>query len=1079
MQLTAIVGDTFKQVSKGLFDKLKQINNKDLSATHYLIVPDRASLSCERELVSVCGGSFNIQVLTLRRLASKFVATTQYLSKQGALLVLHQIIKDNAKSLTCLHSCSAARLAESVYEVICSLKYNRIKPNSVSAQNLKGNLKAKFADIMLLYEKYENYLGGAIADSADKMEMFSDALDNNPKLKNAYFYFKDFDNYSAQEVAILRKLTQFSKGVTVAVPTKNEAEEKRILYLNDIFDTLLLIAQGLAIKLEVIAANNKLSDFSNHISQNMFLMQPQTSQTNLVNICACKNVSEEVTALAVALSKHVRSGGRYRDFTVIATDTQVYSACIEEIFSRSNIPFYIDKGMPLAEHALAQQIFNFVDLSLSGQTVRQVVAYTKNIFFQDAKPIEVFAFDVYCRKYNPSRRFGKIFELGKNDAEFVSAERVRERFAGEISVGTLGQKDLCKNFVCQIEKFLAHIKAKEKLEALADKQAQNNATVNAAVTRQVWDKLLMAFEEIVATVGEKVWELEEFSQALQRVLYSINLSALPPKVDIVEISDMSKARNHLIKHLWVLGAVDKMFPIVKADTKLLSDANLRQLKEQGVELNPNIRLENARENFSVFNLLCEPSESLSITYNMVTQKGKASAPSSAVVELERLFGQTALDLQGAFCKEEARYKIVKTLRKFTDGTLDDLSAISAQYHALDEKLENLVHTQSPVKKIKDVNLLDSGVVGITTLESYYSCPYACFLGKTLRLRKITKFDLEANRLGELLHLVLEKFVNGYSEDMTDSQIENCIQKAIRLALENDFVKAAKENSVLRLMLNRLKEESRQICLFIANTIKNSSFKPYKCEYNFKDFVVNVDGVKISLGGRIDRIDVCDDEFFVLDYKSGSKVDFYPKDLYTGKKLQLLSYLIAAGKKLGKKPVGFYYLRLRYSYDGNLSYVGKTLSDKKVISKIDNNFATSGKSQVLRLRKKNDGELYAGNHLPREELQGCLTYTKIMIRQAIKNLINGDISILPLADVCKFCDYSDICSFGDLFVVPKRSCNNVVDEQMIASIGEEFAHLAEGFDEASGYINGESVFEEEDFYCDEEDDESDDVEVDDD
>ena len=80
---------------------LKRVDKSNLDVMHTIIVPDRASLEMERLILQEIGGSFNVQVLTFRRLASRILPKYEYLSKQAGIMALAGIIQDNKPNLKC------------------------------------------------------------------------------------------------------------------------------------------------------------------------------------------------------------------------------------------------------------------------------------------------------------------------------------------------------------------------------------------------------------------------------------------------------------------------------------------------------------------------------------------------------------------------------------------------------------------------------------------------------------------------------------------------------------------------------------------------------------------------------------------------------------------------------------------------------------------------------------------------------------------------------------------------------------------------------------------------------------------
>lgn len=85
---------TMKDASRFVTESLKYVDKRNLSVMHTVIVPDRASLEAERQVLAALGGSFNVQVRTFRRLAADILPKFDYLSKQAGIMALSGIIRD-------------------------------------------------------------------------------------------------------------------------------------------------------------------------------------------------------------------------------------------------------------------------------------------------------------------------------------------------------------------------------------------------------------------------------------------------------------------------------------------------------------------------------------------------------------------------------------------------------------------------------------------------------------------------------------------------------------------------------------------------------------------------------------------------------------------------------------------------------------------------------------------------------------------------------------------------------------------------------------------------------------------------
>ena len=132
--ITIYKSNNMKDASNFVIDTIKRVDKRNLSVTHTIIVPDRASLEAERQLLQAVGGSFNAQVRTFRRLAKDILPEYEYLSKQAGIMALHGIIQDNRDKLTCyVKGVDTAGFVQDAYDTISIMKYCRITPQSLSS----------------------------------------------------------------------------------------------------------------------------------------------------------------------------------------------------------------------------------------------------------------------------------------------------------------------------------------------------------------------------------------------------------------------------------------------------------------------------------------------------------------------------------------------------------------------------------------------------------------------------------------------------------------------------------------------------------------------------------------------------------------------------------------------------------------------------------------------------------------------------------------------------------------------------------------------------------------------------------
>ena len=229
-------------------------------------------------------------------------------------------------------------------------------------------------------------------------------------------------------------------------------------------------------------------------------------------------------------------------------------------------------------------------------------------------------------------------------------------------------------------------------------------------------------------------------------------------------------------------------------------------------------------------------------------------------------------------------------------------------------------------------------------------------------------------------------------------------------------------------------------------LRKGSFVPESFELSFRHAdqleSVNValsEQEKMRLQGRIDRIDVAEDEervyVKVIDYKSGNK-KFDLAALYYGLQLQLVVYMNAAMEMEKKKhknkqvvpaallyyhiddpsvesPVELTQEEIDEQISGQLRMNGVVNSAPHIVELLDKTM--EGRSAVIPVERKKDGSLSARSSvLTGEELTIVSDYVSRKITQIGREILDGSISLNPYEkgkeEACTYCAYKKVCGF---------------------------------------------------------------------
>lgn len=391
--------------------------------------------------------------------------------------------------------------------------------------------------------------------------------------------------------------------------------------------------------------------------------------------------------------------------------------------------------------------------------------------------------------------------------------------------------------------------------------------------------------------------------------------------------------------------------------------------------------------------------------------------------------------------------------------------ISEKDLKIDEKPKNILYLDKINK-----NLINLNKFSASSLENYFVCPNKFLYKEILKLNKIEPLKLDARVFGNIVHEcayklaqeifkqkqenidknllttnetfinqseiknnenikdkdfnksnyaikneinIIEKKENEIDEKIENNTQENYLIDLNKINIENliesvfnsdKYINYKKlENSVE--IFNNLKEEIKKLFVFIVNQQNNSSFKISRAEHKF-NFTFN----NILFSGFVDRIDETEDEFIVIDYKTGStKIDYF--EIIFGKKVQLILYAKILEEVLNKKCAGVYYLSVNDDFSTNdklkIYLNGITKNADNNIFKLDN------------LVSKEDGiksEYFDFNEkfiLSPTQFENLLNKIFEKVLDAINKIKSGEFgaNVLMLSEkcACEYCDYAEICN----------------------------------------------------------------------
>ena len=667
-----ITSNTSRGAYNGVIAQLK----RNLDGENVVIAPDRYTASVEKGLLTSLhiDGTVNVNVMSFTRLANRLLGkdVKKCLTPEGSVMLIGKVINDCKDKLNYYGKVANAEgFANELYAALTAIRNSGITSTQLLANKdkMSPSLRAKAEDISMIYEGYLSALEGKHSDSSTRLYTLAQyILDNPQSVATTHFYCTDIYDFSHPEFEILKGLAKNALSLTIGVPSGYDNPNKRI-YPDRLISQLKGIAEG---RVEIERADEQLSPAINAISTKLFAYISTDADSiapsgGKVALRVAKDRHDEVMALAMDVSRSVRDGGRYRDFEVYASDLDAYKNELKSVFSRYNIPFFIDRKELLSEQAKVRYVLDAIACVQGGFKMRDVFNFVKNPLFirkLDGGDDAVFLFENYCLKYNIEySRFHSPFTIVETskyknsqnngftydktadkvskltfEKENAIPEYVRERLIETLS--PLKNKTLnIKEHVQSVRTLLSHI---DEAWATYVDELSGISGYFRKCAEQVDGKLSSVLDEIDGVLDVQI-DFSGFAGIFSSMIKTLKIALVPTYLDCVFIGD-DDSRFSGEKHLHVLGANNGSIPKVSTGGAVISSRDEKALHGMGVEITPNEKQKSLASMYFVLDLFKKPQGKLTVSY-CEGGEGGAMRPSTVIYELSNMLHENGKPLE--------------------------------------------------------------------------------------------------------------------------------------------------------------------------------------------------------------------------------------------------------------------------------------------------------------------------------------------------------------------------------------------------------------------------------------------------
>ncbi len=809
-----------------------------------------------------------------------------------------------------------------------------------------------------------------------------------------------------------------------------------------------------------------------------------------------KNPEEEMEFVLGTMEELVRRHGlRYRDMAIVTGDLASYGRIAARQLEQAGIPYFMDQKKSILENPMVELLRAAVEAARDF-SYENVFRYLKTGLVYDRG--EAACYSRQEARQQASRMENYVRALGINgwkrwneswEATFLGAENLNLEELNRFRLWVLEPLTLLRQAMSAkdatiatmtegLKAYMERMELKEKLQEYQEYFSGRGSFGDENLAReyaQVYDLVMELLDRLTGLLGDEKVDRKTYGQILDAGFEEIQVGTIPATIDQVTVGDITRSRLDGVKALFFVGVNDQIVPQRKRGGSLLTDRDREFFKLHRMELAPTAREESCMQKFYLYLMLTKPSGRLYLTYGEAGADGKAQRPSILIGEVRKLFPDLTVlkdweNRRPVYTMRDGKSRLTEGLARYRDSREEgkewageeqflELCRYFLKSEEQREVLKYLAegafysYREKGIGKAAARALYGPVLQGsVTRMEQYASCAYAHFLRYGLELMERREYRLEAVDVGNLFHQSIDLCFRKVKEEgkdwrtLTDQERNDLAKKCVSQVTQQYGNTILASSARYAYLAKRVEQMTERTIWALGEQVKKGDFIPVGFEVafsaadNLKAMSIPLgEGRQLRLKGRIDRLDLCEEEdrLFVkiIDYKSGS-TRFDLTSLYYGLQLQLVVYMDAATELVQRQnpqkqviPAGIFY----YNIQDPLIEQNGDLSDEEIQQEI---------LKQLRMNGLVNRNLEVIRHLDREietqsdvipvalksgmiqENRSSVTDTKGFwalkayvagrLKQAGQDILEGDVALSPCKEAgrtaCDYCPYHEVCGF---------------------------------------------------------------------
>ena len=1054
-----------------------------------LLVPEQFSFETERAMLQLLPASLadNVEVFSFTRLVRRVSRETggiagKRLDKSGRAAVMNVAMTQVQDHLS-LYSGSRKRqdLIKKMLTAVSEFKSCAISPELLTqtAEIAEESvLSQKLRELSLIYGAYN-----AVIQNIGSIDPLDDLTRLAVNLKQIE-YFSDtiviadsFTGFTRQELAVLEQIISQCEAFEITLCCEEPSHQKSNHH-DDLFSVVRHTIDFLRefdsnLTFEMLEGHERfhseeLQSMEAGIFRNRQCVPFKEATDNIV-VYAAEDKYDETEYVAREIRRLVREKGmRWRDFAILCRTDTDYKNQILRALDLQGIPCFCDRRSSVTDMPLVRFVMAAHDIINGRWRSEDIMRWLKTGMLRDVSMVDAARLENYCFVWSISgKKWKEEFtqspygytdrQTDEDNAVLDNINATKQCIVSLLNTFETSVKDENadgKEMAAAVYRLIEAAGCGECIERMLPKLLPQEAEAQG----QVWNLLMNVLDQLANILGETKLSFREFSDLLTLMLGLCDVGEIPQGMDEVVFGAADRIRTSGVKAVFVLGANEGVFPVLPESTGVFTENERKMLISMKLPLAGDSTDTALNEQFIAYSALTCASDKVYVTYSK-SSNGEQLYCSEIVNELirivpkcKKLFHSETVTLD-MIENDDAGFLLAAA--SLEDNS--DLSKALAETYAGMEKYSDKIAvvkqaaSRSALLQSKEAlhdkstafSLFGRNIkISASKAECFYNCQFKYFCQYGMKASPRRRAELNPMEYGSVVHYVLEKMLHDHDigelaaqEDLTE-MIGKYLTDYLNEVMGGTDMKSARLiylykrlTQSLSVLIRQLSEEFAK-SLFVPDSfelpIDGTKLKPLQIPLS--------DGTHISVGGKIDRVDIYSKEgvkyIRVVDYKTGSK-EFVLSDILSGLNMQMMIYLdILCDRELSGSdysPAGVIYS------PASLKKIpgerGKTSVEAAQKEMLKNNGLIVDDADVInameigmqkKVDKNSNATVKAGeNFLPKatyvadpQQFSVIRGYIRSLLREMGEALHRGEIGTNPAKgsyDACEYCEYRIICS----------------------------------------------------------------------